>query len=107
MLTDTAALYTLDPPTLTTHLLGTLNCPTTSTPWSITASSSGLLYAVYFDWNIYEIDPTTLSCVATAYAPDQLGLSDNTGITVGPGTGGVDRFYVYGEVGNSDQLDVR
>jgi hypothetical protein len=107
MLSDDARLFTLDPPTLTTHLLGTLDCSTSAHPWSLTASSSGAVYVIYDDWNIHEIDPKTLACHTTPYAPDQLGLSQGeTGITIAPTPSG-ERLYVYGQDRfNNSELDV-
>ncbi len=106
MLSDDGRLFTLDPPTLTTHLLGALDCPTAANPWSLTASSSGAVYVIYDDWNIYEIDPKTLACNTTPYVTDQLGLSEGTGITIAPTPSG-ERLYVYGQDRfNNSELDV-
>ena len=103
ILSDNAQLYTFDPPTLQTKLLGSISCPSASTPWSLTASSSGILYVIYEDWNIYKVDPTTLSCVATPYVPFQNGLGTNTGITT-LSDQGTESLYVYGQDNSGNGL---
>jgi hypothetical protein len=86
-------LSTYDPETRATKNLGPLQCPSISTPWTLTAASSGLLYVVYEDWNIYEIDPRTpQKCKQTAYNPAFLDVGTKIGITAMPG----DALYIYG-----------
>jgi hypothetical protein len=96
IISDSAELYTLDPQTLTTHLLGAVDCPSTSAPWTLTASSSGRLYAMYQDWNLYEVDPKTLVCTEVARVAGQVSLGSADGITVSPDEGG-ESLYVYGQ----------
>jgi hypothetical protein len=95
LLGDNGSLFTFDPDTLATTNLGVLNCPSQSTPWTLTAASSGLLYAVYQDWRIYEIDPRTLTCTATPYDPTRLDVGTGIGVTVAPGDAG-EVMYIYG-----------
>jgi hypothetical protein len=88
-------LYTFDPTTLATHLLGTPGCPTSQTPWTLTASSTGTVYLLYEDWNIYEVDPATLACSKTPYEPGQLTIGPDDTFTVAPNDGG-ESLYVLG-----------
>lgn len=105
LFSDSNDLYSFDPPTLATHRLGPLACPTSATPWTMTASSSGKVYLLYEDWKIYQVDPGTLVCFATPYVPGQLSLGGFDGITVSPDDGG-ERLYVYGQAGGSSVLGV-
>jgi hypothetical protein len=91
-----AELYTLDPPTLTTTLLGPLGCSSTADPWTLTASSSGTVYVLYEDWNLYAVDPKTLICTEVASIAGQLSLTGNDGVTVAPDADGGESLYVYG-----------
>jgi hypothetical protein len=106
LLSDDGRLFTLNPSTLATEDLGRLHCPTASAPWSLTVSTSGRIYAVYEDWNIYAIDPKTLACTNTPYVKNQLGLSSGTAITITPTESG-ERLYVYGQNHiRANELDV-
>jgi hypothetical protein len=96
LLSEDNTLYSYDPPSLATHPLGPLACPTPSLPWTLTASSSGSLYVIYQDWDIYRVDPTTLACIKTPYVAGQLSLGGDDTLTVAPGDGG-DDLYIYGQ----------
>ncbi len=96
LLTDSGALYAYDPPSKARQLIGTLDCPASGSPWTLTAASSGLLYAIFEDWKIYEVDPSTLACSATPYDPSQLPVGVSIGATVGPRDGG-EAMFIYGE----------
>jgi hypothetical protein len=107
LISQDSQLYTFDPPTLATHRLGALDCPTSAVPWTLTASSSGAVYVLYMDWRIYDVDPATLECTATRYAPGQLSLGGSDAITVSPDEDGGERLYVYGQTdGGQTVLDV-
>jgi hypothetical protein len=95
LVTQTAQLYTFDPASLATKLLGGLACPAaTGVPWTMTIATSGRAYVMYEDWQIYEVDLSTLACTRSAYVPGQLGLMADVGITVAPGAGSESLYYV-------------
>ena len=95
LLSQDARLYRFDPGTLATTLVGPLACPAGGQqPWTLTVSVSGRAYLVYTDWNLYEVDLTTLACVRTPYVAGQLGLVDDVGVTVAPAGGGEALYYV-------------
>jgi hypothetical protein len=53
------------------------------------------VYLLYEDWNIYEVNPATLSCAKTPYAPGQLSIGPDDTFTVAPNDGG-ESLYVLG-----------
>lgn len=95
LVTQTAQVYTFDPASLATSLVGQLACPSgNGVPWTMTVSTSGRAYLMYEDWDIYEVDLSTLACTRAAYAPGQLGLVANVGITVCPNSGSESLYYL-------------
>jgi hypothetical protein len=94
--TADAALYTFDPATLQTTLLGVVSCPSDQPPWTMTVSGSGFGYMIYDDWNIYRVDLATLACTPTPYVPGQLGFTGEEGVAVAR-EDGVERFFVFGD----------
>jgi hypothetical protein len=53
-------LYTFEPTTLATTVLGPVHCPTSSTPWTFSVSRAGYALMIYEDWKIYHVDLSTL-----------------------------------------------
>jgi hypothetical protein len=88
-------LYTFDPPTLTATPLGMVQCPSTSSPWTLSVSRAGFAYMIYEDWNIYQVDLSTLACSTTPYVPGQLGFTGQEAIAVSRGSA-TERLFVYG-----------
>jgi hypothetical protein len=88
-------LYTFDPPTLTATPLGMVQCPSTSSPWTLSVSRAGFGYMIYEDWNIYKVDLSTLECTTTPYVPFQLGFTGEEAIAVSRGSA-TERLFVYG-----------
>jgi len=95
LVSQSGDLYSFDPTTLATRDLGALTCAGT-VPWTLTASSAGIVYVLYEDWKIYAVDPATLACKATPYVPGQLSLAGEDTLTVAPVDGG-EELYVYGQ----------
>jgi hypothetical protein len=105
LVSQSAQLYTFDPATLSTGLVGQLACPASGAgPWTLTVSSTGRGYLMYTDWNVYEVDLSTLACVRSAYAPGQLGLVSDVGITIAPDAGHESLYYVGPPSGASSLL---
>lgn len=95
LISQDALLYAFDPAPVTATLVGQLACPAPSAlPWTMTISANRRAYLLYEDWNIYEVDLSTLACTRTAYAPGQLGLVAQLGITVAPNAGSESLYYV-------------
>jgi len=97
LLAENGTLFAFNPSSLETQALGVLDCHTSANAWALTVSSSGLAYALYQDWNLYQIDLSSLACTKTPYVASQLGLTGQQGMTVGTGTAS-DRIYFYGNV---------
>jgi DNA-binding beta-propeller fold protein YncE len=96
------ALYTFDPATLATSLLGTPACAGGVGPWTLSVSREGNAYVVFMDpWSIYKVDLTTLACTPTPFVTGQLGLDAFFSIAVSRNTG-TEKLFVYGEPGLGD-----
>jgi hypothetical protein len=91
-------LYTFDPASLATQSLGTVACPASGQPWTLSVTRNGLAYMIYEDWRIYRVDLSTLACTPTPYVPFQLGFTGSEAIAVSRDQG-PERLYVYGSNG--------
>ncbi len=93
-----ANLYTFDPTTLTTTLLGPVKCPTASSAWTLSVSRAGYALMIYEDWNIYHVDLTTLACTSTSFVPWQLGfdVDGKEAIAISRDPMTPEQLYVYG-----------
>jgi hypothetical protein len=102
LLRDDGALYTFDPATLATRLLGTPACAGASSPWTLSVSREGNAYVVFqVPWSIYKVDLTTLICTPTPFVAGQLGLNGYFSIAVSRNAG-AEKLFVYGEPGSVD-----
>jgi len=66
-------LYSFYPPTLSFQSIGTIACPSTSTPNSMAVTRSGIAFANFQSGELFEVSTSNAACKATTYAPDQLG----------------------------------
>jgi hypothetical protein len=93
---DQGQLYTLDPPTLATNLLGTPQCPSGgTTPYAMSVSRENVAYILYLDFNIYAVDLGTLACTRTPYTAGQLGIVGDLGLAVSRGA--TESLFYYAE----------
>lgn len=100
LVSQSAQLYTFDPATLATRLVGPLACPSANgVPWTLTVATGGRAYLMYEDWDLYEVDLSTLACARAAYVPGQLGLVAQVGITVAPDAGSESLYYLGAPAG--------
>jgi hypothetical protein len=92
-------LYSFYPPTLTFKNIGTINCPSNSTPNSMGVTRSGIAFTSFQDGNLFEVSTANAACKATTYVPNQLGWT-----TYGMGyvtiADGGETLYVAGLGGN-------
>jgi len=102
------ALYTFEPTTLATTLLGHVNCPTNATAWTLSVSRAGYALMIYEDWNIYRVDLTTLACTTTAFVPSQLGfdVQGDEAIAISRDPNTPEQLYVYGMSNGTPTLAV-
>jgi hypothetical protein len=90
--------YRFDEATLTTTLVGHPNCAAGAGPYTMTASREGDIYALYTDWHLYKIDPSTFACTLTPFV--SIG-SANVGVAVQRADGD-EWLYVYANNGQPE-----
>ena len=68
-------LYKFDPPTLTFTLIGTINCPSIATPYSMGVSRDATAWVVYTSGELFQVDTKTAACKSTSFVPGQSGFT--------------------------------
>lgn len=68
------AFLRFDPETNTVTPLGTLSCPTSSSPFSMAVDRNATAWVLYQDGRIYQVSTADVSCAATSFAPNQAGF---------------------------------
>ncbi len=68
------AFLRFDPEANTITPLGTLSCPTASSPFSMAVDRDASAWVLYQDGNIFRVSTTDVSCAATSFAPSQGGF---------------------------------
>jgi hypothetical protein len=68
-------LYSFDPPTLAFTLIGTLDCPSSASPYSMAVDRDGHAWTVFTDGTLYKVDTKTAKCTATSFVPGQSGFT--------------------------------
>lgn len=66
-------LYSFFPPTLAFKNIGTIACPSSSSPNSMAVTRSGIAFTSFHDGNLFEISTANAACKATTYLSNQLG----------------------------------
>jgi hypothetical protein len=87
-------LWTFDPKTGALVTVGTLDCPTSSTPFSMAVDRQGTAYVIYSDGELFRVSTRTAACSATAFVPpnpayDKFGMG-----FVGDSNGATDTLYI-------------
>jgi hypothetical protein len=100
------ALFTFDPATLATQILGIPNCGAgvLNSSWTLSVSRDGSAYIVaQTPWAIYKVDlaSPSLTCTRTPFVNGQLDLQADYSIAVSR-TAGVEKLFFYGEPGLPD-----
>ena len=103
LLDKTGALYTFDPATLRTTMLGVPECGTSASPWTLSVSREGSAYLVFQDWNLYKVDLSTLLCDRIPLLVGQLGITSYFDIAISR-TPGTERLFIVGRQSNSGSL---
>ncbi len=67
-------LIRFDPENVAFSPIGTLNCPTGDSPFSMTVARDGFAWVEYADMHLYRVDITTAACTPTDYVPNQIGF---------------------------------
>jgi hypothetical protein len=74
VITDANELYSFYPPTLAFTDIGTVTCPSKSSPFSMAVNRLGVAYSVFQDGNLFQVSTANAACTATTYVPDQQGF---------------------------------
>ena len=82
--------------------IGTLDCPSTSSPFSMGVDRQGTAYVVFQDGNLFKVSGANAHCEATSFVPNQDGFSkfgmafstDNSGTGGGGGGNPGETLYV-------------
>jgi hypothetical protein len=86
-------LYSFFPPTLGFTDIGTIKCPSKSTPNSMAVTRSGIAFAGFLDGTLFEVSTANAACKSTPYAPNQDGVQTFGMGYVGDADGG-ETLYV-------------
>lgn len=57
-----------------TRTIGTLSCPTTSSPFSMAIDRDATAWVLYQNGEIFRVSTTDVSCTATSFTPNQAGF---------------------------------
>ena len=97
---ENTLLHYTPPSTFVT--IGTIDCPSTSGPFSMGVDHLGTAYVVFQDGNLFKISGATAHCKATSFVPDQNGFhkfgmafsANDNGSGGGGGSGPGEALYV-------------
>jgi hypothetical protein len=89
-------LSRFDPVALTSTDIGALNCPSSSSPFSMDLDQSAVAWVLYGDGSLFRVDTTDASCSATNYVADQDGIDTYGMGSVFNSSTGVDTLYICG-----------
>jgi serine/threonine protein kinase len=109
VLSDSNALYRFDPAALEFTKVGTLSCPTSATVNSMAVDRDGRIWVNYReDGRIYKVDPHTLDCETTAFAPGG-GVGFSNGLSLAfaiddPGSD-AETLYVSDHTGDTTSIN--
>lgn len=68
------AFLRFDPEANTLSVIGTLSCPTPSSPFSMSVDRDATAWVLYQSGEIFRVSTTDVSCSATTFAPNQAGF---------------------------------
>jgi hypothetical protein len=74
VITTEDRLYSFYPPTLAFELIGTVECPSPSEPFSMAVDRQGIAFSVFSDGTLFRVDTATAACQPTTYDIVQLGF---------------------------------
>jgi hypothetical protein len=74
VISDDNELYSFYPPTLAFTAIGTVSCPSKSSPFSMAVNRLGVAYSVFQDGNLFKISTANATCTATTFVPNQDGF---------------------------------
>jgi hypothetical protein len=74
VITSQNELYSFYPPTLAFTKIGTVACPSASSPFSMAVDRVGFAYSVFTDGTLFQVNTANAACKPTTYVPDQQGF---------------------------------
>jgi hypothetical protein len=87
-------LWSYYPPSGRYSELGTLDCPTTSTPFSMAVDRQGVAYVLYSSGEIFRVSTRTVACTPTAFTPPDPSYGTFGMAFVGDPNGATDTLYI-------------
>lgn len=93
VLTEQNELFSFYPPTLVFTRIGTLACPSGSSPFSMAVSRGGIAYSVFEDGHLFQVDTANAACQPTSFVPGQQGFL-TFGMSYAGDSDGGDTLYV-------------
>src|SRR5580704_8605619 len=73
-------LYSFYPPSAELKLVGTIACPSASTPFSMAVDHTGIAYVVFQDGQLFRVSTATAACEPTPFVTGQHGFTTNFGM---------------------------
>lgn len=106
VISNSHQLYSFDPATNATKLIGNIACPAGigETPFSMAVDRKGVAYILFTDERLYRVSTLNAACLSTSYVPRQsnFGLFGMGFATNDDGAGGpTELLYVHGDRRNN------
>jgi len=96
---DSSVLLRFEPDSLTFSAIGSLDCPSFATPFSMSVDRHAVAWVLYQDGALFHASTRDASCAETSFEPNQAGF-DLFGMGfVGDGVGGETLFVAGGDDG--------
>ncbi len=94
VVTEQNELWTFNPATEAVATVGTLDCPTSSTPFSMAVDRQGTAYVVYRSGELFRVSTRTAACSPTSFVPPNSAY-ENFGMGfVGDSNGATDTLCI-------------
>lgn len=74
VVTEASHIYSFRPGTLAFKFIGTLDCPSSSMPFSMAVDRKGIAHVVFFDGGLFRVNLVNAHCEATPWIPGSQGF---------------------------------
>jgi hypothetical protein len=100
--TASSLLYSFDPTTFLFTPIGTISCPSTSSPNSMAVDRRGVAYVSFNDGELFRVSTRTAACSSTGFnAKAEGNIPYGMGFVAGAVDGGTDAGFDGGDAGDS------
>jgi hypothetical protein len=100
VITEQNSLMSFDPTTGFFTRIGTIACPSSSSPFSMAVDQRGIAYVVFADGHLFRVSTATASCRPTGFAVGQGGFPATFGMGFSRDPNGItETLYVAGDTG--------